>query len=80
MKSPFDILTAWIKYSFDRNILQRIKDFWLLRDYMEGNIWSKDFYKKHKKEVVAILDSLDKEKPDVQTIIEYFKDRGIYGK
>lgn len=71
-KSPFDILSSWINYCETRNLLQNRKDFWLLRDYIEGDVWSEKFYKKHKPHVIKILNNLDKDKKEVVIILNHF--------
>lgn len=59
---------------------QRVEDFWLLRDYLEGDVWSAEFYSKHKPDVIEILDSLDSSKEEVCSVISEFIKKGIYEK
>ena len=78
MIEAITILTEWIEYARQNNMIMHVKGFWLLRDYLEGDIWSKKFHDKHLPNVKMILNSLNTDKKDVKIIIDEFVKKELY--
>jgi hypothetical protein len=75
--NAIDILTNWILIAGANGMVQRQKDFWLLRDCLE-KVWSETFMENHRPEVIKILDGLDDSKEQVFYVKQAFLDLGIY--
>jgi hypothetical protein len=65
----YDILTKWIEIAGKRGMPEKVQSFWLLRDYIEGIVWSESFYKEHAREAWECLVGLDDSKPEVKQVL-----------
>lgn len=67
------ILNEWFDYAKKTENRKRLKQIWLLLDYAEGDVWSKDFYNNHQEDVRQILELFDNTKSEIKQIAQWFK-------
>lgn len=67
------ILEGWLTVAGQKDLTEHFKMIWLMSDYVEGNVFTPQFYAKHEAEILAFLDKLDATKPDVQEVKAYFQ-------
>lgn len=65
-----EILTEWIRIAKNHNMMDKVNQFWLLRDFAERRIWSEAFYRAHAQEAWEVLCGLDDSKPEVEMVLK----------
>ena len=63
-----EILTRWIQIARDRGMAERANQFWLLRDFLDREVWSDVFCRKHAEEAYGVLVGLDDSKPEQKQV------------
>lgn len=70
-ESCLSILSGWITIAQRRNLPGKVAEFWLLRDYADGTIWSAAFYRAHVEKALKIIHSLDTTKEEAKKVFDY---------